>query len=119
MTQSRSLWEITASRSFRSAGTATPPVVSTRDLRGARKAKTATISSRPVVLKMFADRAQRQPADDPDSKRDQRHAGKRAPAARIERFLGQARRHKTRDIELLAVGGSTGPIECIERMLIG
>src|SRR6185437_6445599 len=70
-------------------------------------------------LKVIPDRLQGQAADSPDSEGDQRDDAQRAPAPRIKRLLGEARRHEAGDIDLLAVGGGAGAVQPFERVVVG
>src|SRR5215472_1623716 len=58
-------------------------------------------------------------ADHPDDKSYSRSHGKRLKPARIERFLRQRRLDECGEINLLAVGIDAGPVERLQRMLIG
>jgi hypothetical protein len=69
-------------------------------------------------LEMIADRLDRETADRPDRKGDQRHDSERAPATRVERFFRQARRDKAGDVNLLPVGIGARLVEPVQRMLV-
>src|SRR5947209_20315064 len=69
-------------------------------------------------LEVIADRLDRETADRPDRKGDQRHHSERAPAARVERFFRQAWRDKAGDVDLLPVGIGARLVEPVQRMLL-
>src|SRR6266849_8062862 len=68
---------------------------------------------------VIADRLHGQPADRPERKSKERHHPERAPAARVERFLRQARGNKAGDIDLLAIGVGARLVESMQGVLIG
>src|SRR5207244_5864788 len=71
------------------------------------------------LSEVIADRLHGQPADRPQRKSKECHHPERAPAARVERFLGQARGDKAGDVDLLAVGVGARLVETVQSMLIG
>src|SRR5438132_5343859 len=71
------------------------------------------------LSEVIADRLHGQSADRPQRKSKERHHPERAPAARVERFLGQARGNEAGDVDLLAVGVGARLVETVQGMLIG
>ena len=56
------------------------------------------------MLEMIPDRAHRQAANRPHGESDQKDDRQRPRPPRIERFLGEPRRHKIGDVYVLAIG---------------
>src|SRR5205823_6958515 len=71
------------------------------------------------LSEMIADRLHCQSADRPEREGEQCYHPERAPAARVERFFGQARRNKAGDIDLLPIGVGARLVEPVQGMLIG